>query len=182
MRMGGVLLARGSCRKTSATMRYKQRSTRTNCSDCRMNERHSTPNNTSSCRAKSVTLESGVGSPRKLVLAIQEVEFLSGQRLATSPVAKPVGRRRRRSEARSSKSVGCVIEPRKLFERRGPVREKHRRAACSWRANADGFNVPERSTCHGVMASRVRDHRGRRAGHADTRIARELGRASSFPV
>ena len=135
-----------------------------------------------SCQVQSVTLESGGGSPWKLVFAIQEVEVLSGQRLATSPVAKPVGRRRRRSEAGWSKSVGCVIEPRKLFERRGPVREKHQRAACSLRANADGFNVPERSTCRGVMASRGRDHRGRRAGHADTGIARELGRASSFPV
>ena len=36
-------------------------------------------------------------------------------------------------------------EPRKLFERRGPEREKQRRVAYSLFANADGFNVPERS-------------------------------------
>ena len=82
-----------------------------------------------SCQAKSVTLGRGVGTPLKLVFAIQEVGTLPGQRLATSPVVKPVGRRRLRSEAGLNKTVGCVIEPRKLFERCGPIEGEAKVAA-----------------------------------------------------
>jgi hypothetical protein len=52
----------------------------------------------------------------------------------------------------------------------------------SRRANADSFNWLERSILPDAMVRPVRDHRGRRPGHVDTRIARELGRASSLPV
>ena len=64
----------------------------------------------------------------KLVDVIQEVRFLPGQRLATSPVAKPVGWRKQKSEARWSKLIGLVLSL-ESDHRRGPVRDKPPRAA-----------------------------------------------------
>ena len=64
----------------------------------------------------------------KLVEVIQEVQFLPGQRLATSPVAKPVGWRKQKSEARWSKLIGLVLSL-ESDHRRGPVRDKPPRAA-----------------------------------------------------
>ena len=64
----------------------------------------------------------------KLVDVIQEVRFLPGQRLATSPVAKPVGWRKQKSEARWSKLIGLVLSLESVH-RRGPVRDKPPRAA-----------------------------------------------------
>ncbi len=52
----------------------------------------------------------------------------------------------------------------------------------SARANADSFSVLERSILRGDMASLAGDHRGRRPGHVNTGMTRELGRASSLPV
>ena len=64
----------------------------------------------------------------KLVDAIQEVQLLSGQRLATSPVAKPAGWRKQKSGARWSKLIGPVLSLESVLSR-GPVRDKPHGAA-----------------------------------------------------
>jgi len=115
----------------------------------------------------------------KSVDAIQEVQFLPGQRLATSPVAKLVGRRRQRSEAGRSKSVGSVLSLESCLKVVVPYGISRGGLPDLLCANADSFSVLERSILPGVTVSRARDHRGLRPGHVDTRIARELGRASS---
>ena len=118
----------------------------------------------------------------KSVDAIQEVQFLPGQRLATSPVAKLVGRRRQRSEAGRSESIGSILSLESCLKVVVPYGRSSGGLPDLLCANADSFIVLERSILPSVKVSRARDHRGRRPGHVDTRIARELGRASSPPV
>ena len=48
--------------------------------------------------------------------------------------------------------------------------------------NADGFNVPERSICRGVYGEPRSETTGVGDQAMPTETARELGRASSFPV
>jgi len=118
----------------------------------------------------------------KLVEVIQKVEFLPGQRLATSPAAKPVGGRRRTSGAGRSKPVGPVLSLESGSKVVVPKGISGGGSPDPWHANADSFILLERSILLGAKASLTRDHRGRRPGHVGTRIARELGRASPLPV
>ncbi len=111
----------------------------------------------------------------KSVDVIQEVKFLYGQRLATSPLVLPAGGGRPMSGARMNKSMGSVLS---LVT--GSFVDESRGGFCQpLRRIADWFEGQERSTDSGAKAMSDQSHRGRRPGHVDTGITRELERASS---
>ena len=95
----------------------------------------------------------------KLVVVIQEVKFLPGQRLATSPVAKPAGGRRRTSGAGWSKSVGRVLSLESWMKVVVPTGISSGGSPDSQHANADSLGLLERSILPGDKASPVRGHR-----------------------
>jgi hypothetical protein len=109
----------------------------------------------------------------KLVYVIQEVaRILPGQRVATSPVGKPAGRRRQRSEAGWNKSIGLVLSLERDSSVVVPSGISTDGLPDPARVNADSFDGLERSILPGDRASRGRDHRGLRPEHVDIRMAR----------
>ena len=97
----------------------------------------------------------------KLVDAIQEVQVLSGQRLATGPVAKLVGRRRQRSEAGRSESVGSVLSLESCLKVVVPYGISSCRLPDLQPANADMkpiFVAAEAVTIQGVVVGLLRHY------------------------
>jgi hypothetical protein len=99
-----------------------------------------------SCRVKLVTVGNRGWLPRgNQLMPSRRCKSSRGQRLATSPVAELVGRRKRRSEAGGSKSAGSVLSLESCLKV-VVLKDKPRvgRLFLS-RANADSLNELERS-------------------------------------
>lgn len=116
----------------------------------------------------------------KSVDAIQEVQILPRATASHQPSSKTRWREETNVSSRVEHVSRVCIEPRKLFESRGPARDnrprmpdprgwKPRTVSCRWNA----------VSALSLLARQGRGHRGRRPDHADTGIARELVSASS---
>ena len=124
--------------------------------------------------------DSRMASSMKSVEVIQEVKILPKAQASHRPSSETRWREETNVRSRVEHVSRVGIEPRKLFESRGPARDNHPRRpeprvweprTVSRRWNA--VSAPSLSARQG------RGHRGRRPEHADTGRTRELVRASS---
>ena len=124
--------------------------------------------------------DSRLATSMKSVEVIQEVQVLPRAKASHQPGSKTRWRAETNVRNRVEQVSRVCMEPRKLFESRGPARDNRpkrpaprgwetRTVSCRWNA----VSAPP------LRARQGRGHRGRRPDHADTRIARELVRASS---
>ena len=116
----------------------------------------------------------------KSVEVIQKVKILPRATASHQPGSETRWREATNVRSRVEQVSRVCIEPRKLFESRGPARDNHPRMpdprvweprTVSGRWNA--VSAPS------LWARQGGGHRGRRPDHADTGIARELVSASS---
>ena len=116
----------------------------------------------------------------KSVEVIQEVKILPRAQASHRPGSETRWREETNVRSRVEQVSRVCIEPRKLFESRGPARDNHSRRpeprvweprTVSRRWNA--VSAPSLSARQG------RGHRGRRPDHAEKGITRERVRASS---
>ncbi len=125
-------------------------------------------------------VSSRMASPMKSVEVIQEVKILPRAQASHRPGSETRWREETNVRSRVEQVSRVCIEPRKLFESRGPARDNHprrpeprvwepRTVSRHWNA----VSAPSLSARQG------RGHRGRRPDHADKGITRELVRASS---
>ena len=115
----------------------------------------------------------------KPVDVIQKVQVLPGQSLASSPVVRPAGRRRRRSGAGWNESTGSVSSRESCLKVVVPKGISSRGClilGCEPRTVSSHWNAV---SAYADMVRHGGGHRGRRPGHADKGITRELPRASS---
>jgi hypothetical protein len=116
----------------------------------------------------------------KPVIAIQEVQVLPRAKPSQQPSSRTRWPEETKVRSRGRRVVGVCIEPRKMLESGGPVRDKRTRVMPDLsEANSGQCDPPGTQQPPGNMASRCGGHRGRRPDHDDTGIARELARASS---
>lgn len=116
----------------------------------------------------------------KSVEVIQEVQVLPRAKVSHQPGSKTRWRAETNVRSRVEQVRRVCIEPRKLFENRGPVRDNHPRRPDPWAWETRTVSV--RWNAVSVLSLQARQgggHRGRRPDHADTGITRELVRASS---
>ncbi len=116
----------------------------------------------------------------KSVEVIQEVKVLPRATASHQPGSNTRWREETNVRSRVEQVGRVCIEPRKLFESRGPVRDNHSRMPDPevWEARTVSrcWNAVSALS---LVARQGERHRGRRPDHADTGIARELVRASS---
>ncbi len=121
-----------------------------------------------------------MASPMKSVEVIQEVKILPRAQASHRPGSETRWREETNVRSRVEQVSRVCIEPRKLFESRGPARDNHPRMpdprvweprTVSRRWNA--VSAPS------LWARQGGGHRGRRPDHAEKGIPRELVRASS---
>ncbi len=121
-----------------------------------------------------------MASLMKSVEVIQEVKVLPRAQASHRPGSETRWRKETNVRSRVEQVSRVCIEPRKLFESRGPARDNHPRRpeprvweprTVSRRWNA--VSAPSLSARQG------RGHRGRRPDHAEKGRTRELVRASS---
>jgi hypothetical protein len=116
----------------------------------------------------------------KSVDAIQEVKILPRATASHQPGSDTRWREETNVRSRVEQVSRVCMEPRKLFESRGPARDNHpgmpdlrawetRTVSACWNA----------VSALSLLAREGGGHRGRRPDHVDTGIARELVRASS---
>jgi hypothetical protein len=116
----------------------------------------------------------------KSVEVIQKVKVLPRATASHQPGSNTRWREETNVRSRVERVSRVCMEPRKLFESRGPARDNHpgmpdprvweaRTVSCRWNAES-ALSLPAREGG---------GHRGRRPDHADTGITRELVRASS---
>ncbi len=116
----------------------------------------------------------------KSVDVIQEVKILPWAKPSQQPSIETRWPAETKVRSRVDRVDRVCIEPRKLFESCGPERDKQSRDACS--LLCEPRTVSSCWNAVSAYAYRVRyggGHRGRRPGHVDKGITRELGRASS---
>jgi hypothetical protein len=121
-----------------------------------------------------------MASSMKSVEVIQKVQILPRATASHQPGSETRWREATNVRSRVEQVSRVCIEPRKLFESRGPARDNHPRMpdprvweprTVSGRWNA--VSAPS------LWARQGGGHRGRRPDHADQGITRELVRASS---
>ena len=121
-----------------------------------------------------------MASSMKSVEVIQKVQTLPRAQASHQPGSETHWREETNVRSRVEQVSRVCIEPRKVFESRGPARDNHPRMpdprvweprTVSRRWNA--VSAPSLSARQG------RGHRGRRPDHAEKGITRELVRASS---
>jgi hypothetical protein len=121
-----------------------------------------------------------MASSMKSVEVIQKVKILPRATASHQPGSETRWREATNVRSRGEQVSRVCIEPRKLFESRGPARDNHPRMpdprvweprTVSGRWNA--VSAPS------LWARQGGGHRGRRPDHADQGITRELVRASS---
>lgn len=116
----------------------------------------------------------------KSVEVIQEVQILPRATASHQPGSETRWREETNVRSRVEQVSRVCIEPRKLFESRGPARDNHPRRPEPrvWEPRT----VSRRWNAVSAPSLRARQgggHRGRRPDHADQGITRELVRASS---
>jgi hypothetical protein len=116
----------------------------------------------------------------KSVDVIQRVKVLPRATVSHQPGSETRWREETNVRSRVEQVSRVCMEPRKLFESRGPVRDNHPRVPepREWEART----VSVRWNAESVLSQMARQgggHRGRRPDHVDTGITRELVRASS---
>ncbi len=116
----------------------------------------------------------------KSVNVIREVKILPRATASHQPGSDTRWREETNVRSRVEQVSRVCIEPRKLFESRGPERENHSRMPdpYGWetRTVSSRWNAVSALS---LVARQGGRHRGRRPDHGDTGIARELVRASS---
>src|SRR5712691_13098817 len=121
-----------------------------------------------------------MASSMKPVEVIQEVQILPRAMASHQPGSKTRWREETNVRNRVEQVSRVCIEPRKLFESRGPARDNHPRRPDPWvwepRTVSRRWNAVSAPS---LSARQGRGHRGRRPEHADTGRTRELVRASS---
>jgi hypothetical protein len=116
----------------------------------------------------------------KSVDAIQEVQVLPRATASHQPGSKTRWREATNVRSRVEQVSRVCIEPRKLFESRGPARDNHPRTPEPWVWEPRTVSVRWNAVSALSLAARQgRGHRGRRPDHAGKGIARGLVRASS---
>ena len=114
------------------------------------------------------------------VEVIQEVQILPRAKASHQPGSKTRWREETNVRSRVERVSRVCMEPRKLFESRGPARDNHPRTPERWEWEPRTVSVRWNAVSAGSLVARSGGgHRGRRPDHADTGIARELVRASS---
>ena len=121
-----------------------------------------------------------MASLMKSVDALQEVQILPRATASHQPGSKTRWREETNVRNRVEQDSRVGIEPRKLFESRGPARENH-----PWMPEPWGWE-PRTVSCHwnavsalSLLARQSRGHRVRRPDHAAKGRTRELVSASS---
>ena len=116
----------------------------------------------------------------KSVDAIQEVQVLPRATASHQPGSKTRWREATNVRSRVEQVSRVCIEPRKLFESRGPARDNHPRTPEPWVWEPRTVSVRWNAvSALSLLARQGRGHRGRRPDHGDQGITRELVRASS---
>jgi hypothetical protein len=121
-----------------------------------------------------------MASLMKSVEVIQKVQILPRAKASHQPSSKTRWREETNVRSRVEQVSRVCIEPRKLFESCGPVRDNHPRMPDPkvW----EPWTVSRRWNTVSALplsARQGRGHRGRRPDHAGKGITRELVRASS---
>src|SRR5213593_3532395 len=121
-----------------------------------------------------------MASLMKSVEVIQEVKFLPRAQASHRPGSETRWRKETNVRSRVEQVSRVCIEPRKLFESRGPARDNHPRRPEPWvwepRTVSRRWNAVSAPS---LSARQGRGHRGRRPAHAEKGIPRERVRASS---
>jgi hypothetical protein len=116
----------------------------------------------------------------KSVDVIQEVQVLPRATASHQPGSETRWREETNVRSRVEQVSRICMEPRKLFESRGPARDTIPRKPDPWvweaRTVSSCWNA---ESALSLPAREGGGHRGRRPDHADTGITRELVRASS---
>jgi hypothetical protein len=121
-----------------------------------------------------------MASSMKAVEVIQKVQILPRAKASHQPGSKTRWREATNVRSRVEQVSRVCMEPRKLFESRGPARDNHPRTPELWVWEPRTVSVRWNAVSAGSLVARSGGgHRGRRPDHADTGIARELVRASS---
>ncbi len=116
----------------------------------------------------------------KSVEVIQEVQVLPRATASHQPGSNTRWREETNVRSRVEQVSRVCMEPRKLFESRGPARDNHPRTPEPWVWEPRTVSVRWNAVSTGSQVARPGGgHRGRRPDHADTGITRELVRASS---
>jgi len=124
--------------------------------------------------------ESRMASSMKSVEVIQKVKTLPRATASHQPGSETHWREATNVRSWVEQVSRVCIEPRKLFESRGPARDNHPKMPEPWRW--EPRTVSRRWNAVSALslsARQSRGHRGRRPDHAGKGIARGLVRASS---
>ena len=120
-----------------------------------------------------------MASSMKSVEVLQEVQILPRAQASHRPGSETRWREETHVRSRVEQVSRVCIEPRKVFESRGPARDNHPRRPDPWvwepRTVARRWNAVSAPS---LSARQGRGHRGRRPEHAEKGITRELVRAS----
>jgi len=121
-----------------------------------------------------------MASSMKPVEVIQEVRILPRATASHQPGSKTRWREATNVRSRVEQVSRVCIEPRKLFESRGPARDNHPRMPDPWvwepRTVSGRWNAVSAPS---LRARQGGGHRGRRPDHAEQGITRELVSASA---
>jgi hypothetical protein len=121
-----------------------------------------------------------MASSMKSVDVIQEVKILPRATASHQPSSEARWREETNVRSRVEQVSRVCMEPRKVFESCGPVRDKHPRVPEPWVWEARTVSVRWNAvSVLSLEARQVGGQRGRRPDHADRGITRELVRASS---
>jgi hypothetical protein len=116
----------------------------------------------------------------KSVDVIQEVQVLPRATASHQPGSNTRWREETNVRSRVEQVSRVCMEPRKLFESRGPARDNHPRTPEPWVWEPRTVSVRWNAVSAWSLVARPGGgHRGRRPDHGDTGITRELVRASS---
>jgi hypothetical protein len=121
-----------------------------------------------------------MASSMKSVDAIQEVKILPRATASHQPGSEARWREETNVRSRVEQVSRVCMEPRKLFESRGPARDNHPGTPDAWVWEPRTVSVRWNAvSAWSLVARQGGGHRGRRPDHADRGIARELVSASS---
>src|SRR5438046_4386913 len=121
-----------------------------------------------------------MASLMKSVEVIQEVKVLPRAQASHRPGSETRWRKETNVRSRVEQVSRVCIEPRKLFESRGPARDNHPWTPEPWVWEPRTVSVRWNAvSALSLSARQGRGHRGRRPDHAGKGIARGLVRASS---
>ena len=125
--------------------------------------------------------DSRLATSMKAVEAIQEVKVLPRATASHQPGSETRWREETNVRNRVEQVGRVCIEPRKLFESRGPARDNHPRMPDPWAWEARTVAVRWNAVSACCDRRDKAEATGVRPDHADTGIARELVSASSAP-